>query len=590
MKSLSVIEFRNNDECKAAIRRLVEQDINYAIVNTTVSGWVIPLLKEAGITVTSLIHELSSLISEYNLESEAKMIASFADTVVFPASIVEASFCQISGPIRGNSLIRPQGLYRNDIGSLTGAQKIETKKFLGIPDDAKVVINVGYADLRKGIDIFLAVACSVCKTDTSVVFIWVGSATPDSERWLLSDVSRLKLNNQIKVTGYTENVSDYFGIADVFFFTSREDPFPSVILEALAAKLPIVAVNGICGTTELIRTSGVVVEIGDHIAQVAAVKNALEFNDLNPTPLTSRLSEVFSFDNYCFSNLKDLLIDLRKISVAIPNYNYANFIESRLESVYLQSYPIFEVLVLDDASTDNSVARLDDIRTRSGRKFRTVSNFQNSGSVFRQWRKAVLESRGEYIWIAEADDDCDPRFVEIVVEQMIRDKSILGFADSWQMDTDGRLLGDSYRSYMNDTNTSHFDKPFCMDGVEFVRNTLAFKNVILNVSSVVFKREALVAAIESAGDNLFDYKVAGDWMLYVLISLQENACISYCPLALNGHRRHQSSVTHSLNNEKHFNEILEVQQFIEQCLGGLDHDVRKKREKYRFEVKNYLGL
>ena len=44
-----------------------------------------------------------------------------------------------------------------------------------------------------------------------------------------------------------------------------------------------------------------------------------------------------------------------KISVIVPNYNHARFIEKRILSILNQTYPNFEIIFLDDASTDNSL-------------------------------------------------------------------------------------------------------------------------------------------------------------------------------------------------------------------------------------------
>ena len=58
----------------------------------------------------------------------------------------------------------------------------------------------------------------------------------------------------------------------------------------------------------------------------------------------------------------------KKVSVIIPNYNYAKYIGKRIDSILRQTYPIYELIVLDDYSTDNSV-KIIEKKTRKGKIF-----------------------------------------------------------------------------------------------------------------------------------------------------------------------------------------------------------------------------
>ena len=48
-----------------------------------------------------------------------------------------------------------------------------------------------------------------------------------------------------------------------------------------------------------------------------------------------------------------------KISIIVPNYNYAHFLDKRIESILKQTYTDYEIILLDDASTDDSVKVLE---------------------------------------------------------------------------------------------------------------------------------------------------------------------------------------------------------------------------------------
>ena len=72
------------------------------------------------------------------------------------------------------------------------------------------------------------------------------------------------------------------------------------------------------------------------------------------------------------------------ISVIIPNYNHARYLEQRLDSVFNQTYPNFEVIILDDHSTDNSLEIINRYKDDPNLS-QIIINDTNSGSVFKQW-------------------------------------------------------------------------------------------------------------------------------------------------------------------------------------------------------------
>ncbi|HHQ4535035.1 TPA: glycosyltransferase family 2 protein, partial [Aeromonas veronii] len=100
-----------------------------------------------------------------------------------------------------------------------------------------------------------------------------------------------------------------------------------------------------------------------------------------------------------------------KVSVIVPNYNHAPYLQQRLESIYRQTYENIEVILLDDCSSDNSIEILTDFSSRFPN--RTICSFNdvNSGGVFRQWKKGLGIASGELVWIAESDDFCSDDFL-----------------------------------------------------------------------------------------------------------------------------------------------------------------------------------
>src|ERR1700675_4790198 len=105
-----------------------------------------------------------------------------------------------------------------------------------------------------------------------------------------------------------------------------------------------------------------------------------------------------------------------KVSVIIPNYNHARFLRQRMESVLGQTFQDFEVILLDDCSTDESQSILREYAADP--RVRLEFNEKNSGSTFKQWNKGVRLVRGKYVWMAESDDYAEPQFLEKVVARL----------------------------------------------------------------------------------------------------------------------------------------------------------------------------
>ncbi|MEJ7913050.1 MAG: glycosyltransferase family 2 protein, partial [Chitinophagaceae bacterium] len=76
------------------------------------------------------------------------------------------------------------------------------------------------------------------------------------------------------------------------------------------------------------------------------------------------------------------------VSVIIPNYNHAEYLHQRIQSVLDQTWPHFEIIILDDCSTDNSKQIIEEYRYHD-KVGAIIFNPVNSGSTFKQWIKGI---------------------------------------------------------------------------------------------------------------------------------------------------------------------------------------------------------
>jgi glycosyltransferase involved in cell wall biosynthesis len=103
------------------------------------------------------------------------------------------------------------------------------------------------------------------------------------------------------------------------------------------------------------------------------------------------------------------------VSVIIPNYNHAAYLNERIDSVLNQTFRDFEVILLDDCSTDNSREIIESYRGHE--KISQIEyNEVNSGSTFIQWKKGLDLAQGDWIWIAESDDVASNEFLSNAIE------------------------------------------------------------------------------------------------------------------------------------------------------------------------------
>ncbi len=215
------------------------------------------------------------------------------------------------------------------------------------------------------------------------------------------------------------------------------------------------------------------------------------------------------------------------VSVIIPNYCHAPYLRQRIDSVLAQSYSDFEVVLLDDCSTDGSREVIERYRNHPRIK-QIVYNDRNSGSAFAQWRKGFALTQGEYIWIAESDDYADPAFLERCVSELSADPScVLAHTLCRTVATDGTPLAKVPRAGRPARR---------MDGRRFAVRHLLRRNELYNASMVVFRRSALPAAASYEG-----FRYAGDWYFWMLVALQGRVATVFEPL--NAFRRHAAATT-----------------------------------------------
>jgi len=222
------------------------------------------------------------------------------------------------------------------------------------------------------------------------------------------------------------------------------------------------------------------------------------------------------------------------VSVVLPNYNHARFLPQRLESILSQTFHHFELIVLDDCSSDNSRAILESYAARA--PMRLLLNSENSGSPFSQWQSGATASKGKYLWIAESDDYAAPSFLERMVSVLDQDPTIgLVYCQSNQVDAAGVTHG-TCAPWNSSLHPSRWLHDFRNTGSDEIVRYLIVHNTIPNASAVVVRRDLFQAAVAGAEKR----RLSGDWWTWVRILFRSD--IAFVSEALNYYRMHDQTV------------------------------------------------
>ena len=137
------------------------------------------------------------------------------------------------------------------------------------------------------------------------------------------------------------------------------------------------------------------------------------------------------------------------ISVIIPMYNVEKYICECLDSILAQTFQNFEVIVVDDCSTDSSYAIVKSYKEKFGKRLTLSRMEQNTGGGALPRNKGLAFSRGEYIFFVDSDDS----LIKTALEEMYTlakrfNADLLHYIKSYTANDDGKIVNlNSNRTY-----------------------------------------------------------------------------------------------------------------------------------------------
>lgn len=194
-----------------------------------------------------------------------------------------------------------------------------------------------------------------------------------------------------------------------------------------------------------------------------------------------------------------------KVSVIVPNYNHERFLRQRIDSILNQTFTDFELILLDDCSTDNSYDIL--LSYQQNLKVTAIKrNEKNTGSPFKQWENGIKIAQGKYIWIAESDDYADSKFLEHTVKAMEEHpEASICLTGSYLTDVDGNSLPNLYESWQDDSQIKVFASN------DYLCKNMFWSNWIYNASMVLFRKEGCL----DIANEYREMRYCGDWFFWI---------------------------------------------------------------------------
>lgn len=293
---------------------LKERPVKCVIINSIVAHNVAPAAKKLNLPILFLIHEFSEYMRPSG--TMAKVVLD-SDNVIVPAQIIKESiykefekFTNHDPNKATNIHIIPQGklpYLPETYGKSDSIHKLYEKLDITSSDETKIIVASGWVQIRKGVDLFVSTARYIKQLyGNNCKFVWVGGGfNPDEDLsysvYLEREIEFSGLGNDFIFLEHQQNLDNIFSIADVFCLTSRMDPFPNVVIDALNHDLHIACFNHASGSAEFLANhdaDSTIVDFVDTYAMAKGIVQYLESGTKRPGINKQLVDRYLNFDKY----------------------------------------------------------------------------------------------------------------------------------------------------------------------------------------------------------------------------------------------------------------------------------------------------
>lgn len=250
------------------------------ISNTITNGRLLKLIEGYGVPVITYVHELKEVMHYCDRNGDTSFSLRLSSAFFSPSKAVTDNLIQNFG-IK-DTFIFPLHYYFESITQKNSSSKLKAKakafKELNFPPDCFTVVGMGSGSYRKGTDLFIDIAGAAISEDPNIRFVWIGDFIEEEIKAAVNDkILAFNLEDKVTITGFLPSSPDNLMPYDLLALTSREDPYPLVVLEAAFLNIPSICFEGSGGMTEFISDdAGIIVSEGsvdEFVKAILTLKN-----------------------------------------------------------------------------------------------------------------------------------------------------------------------------------------------------------------------------------------------------------------------------------------------------------------------------
>lgn len=300
--------------------------IEAVICNSIVSMPILEAASQLKIPTVTLLHEFSCYSKPIGQVAKSIILS---DRVIVPATIIKKSaldelhkhFTTKNNP--PNITIAPQGklpFIPDGFGDNFSVEELHQQ--LKITNSTtKVILGAGYIQIRKGVDLFISVSEKINQYyGGDVRFVWVGDGyAPEVDYnyslWLKIQLDSSNIKDKFTFLPHQKNLDNILKITDCFLLTSRLDPFPNVVIDALYDDVYVACFENTAGSAEFMQKHNAVGDVVPYMDVNVMAERVSNYLSLDQNEINKRkgvnsaiVKKHLSFDNYISIIEKEIVI------------------------------------------------------------------------------------------------------------------------------------------------------------------------------------------------------------------------------------------------------------------------------------------